>query len=98
MSEPDSFFGYIDDRQAWNRALEHGSDLSPRYISQSSFQINGGNEVAEGYPDFFRARNAEETRALVEYYDQAGTDIRLQWPYQVLLGSVCCRCVVETSF
>ncbi|MFT7564853.1 MAG: hypothetical protein ACI8ZT_002516, partial [Bacteroidia bacterium] len=75
MSEPDSFFACIEDRQNWNNALVNHSGLSPRYIGQSSYQINGGNEVPEGYPEFFKARNAEEARQLVNYYADAGADI-----------------------
>lgn len=74
MSEPDSFLACIDDRKAWNRALEHGEGLSPRYVLQTGFKINGGGEVPEGYPAFFRARNAAEARQLVTFYRQAGAD------------------------
>ena len=72
MSEPDSFFACIDDRQRWNSALRDHSGLSPRYIGQGSFQINGGNEVPLGYPDYFRARNESEARQLVDYYADTG--------------------------
>ncbi len=75
MSEPDSFFGCIEDRQGWNDALSDQSGLSPRYMGQSSFQINGGNEVPDGFPEFFKARDAKEARQLVTYYDDAGADI-----------------------
>lgn len=74
MSEPDSFFACIDDREAWNHALERGEGLSPRYVLQSSFKINGGSEVPEGYPAFFKARNAADARELVAFYRQAGAD------------------------
>ena len=53
MNEPDSFFGCIEDRRRWNSATASGVGLSPRYIGQSSFQINGGNEVPNGFPDSF---------------------------------------------
>ena len=75
MSEADSFFACIEDRQHWNNALVDHSGLSPRYVGQSSYQINGGNEVPEGFPEFFKARNATEARQLVNYYADAGADI-----------------------
>ncbi len=75
MSEPDSFFACIEDRQRWNQALRDGTGLSPRYMGQSSFQINGGGEVPDGFPEFFKARNADEVRRLVNYYADAGADI-----------------------
>ena len=75
MSEPDSFFGCIDDRQRWNETLADGSGLSPRYFGQSSFQINGGSEVPAGFPEFFKARTADEAVQLARYYADAGADI-----------------------
>ncbi|WP_181373023.1 amidohydrolase family protein [Massilia glaciei] len=74
MSEPDSFFACIGDRNAWNKATKDRSGLSPRYVLQSSFQINGGNEVPDGFPGFFKARNAGEARQLVSFYRQAGAN------------------------
>lgn len=74
MSEPDSFLACIDDREAWNRALERGEGLSPRYVLQTGFKINDGNEVPKGYPAFFKARNAAEVRRMVSFYRQAGAD------------------------
>lgn len=74
MSEPDSFLACIDDREAWNRALGRGEGLSPRYVLQSSFKLNGGSEVPDGYPAFFKARNLAEARDVVTFYRQAGAD------------------------
>ena len=74
MSEPDSFIACIEDRRRWNSALRDHSGLSPRFVLQGSFQINGGNEVPAGFPDFFKARNPEETSQLVEFYADAGAD------------------------
>jgi imidazolonepropionase-like amidohydrolase len=74
MSEPDSFIACLDDLERWNEALRDKSGLSPRYVLQSSFQINGGEGVPDGMPDFFRARNAQEARELVAYYAEAGVD------------------------
>ena len=75
MYEPDPFFACIEDRQSWNRSLANRTGLTPRYMGQSSYQINGGNEVPAGFPDFFKARTAEEARELVNHYAESGVDI-----------------------
>lgn len=74
MSEPDSFLACHDDLERWNSALRDKSGLSPRYVIESSAQINGGDNVPDGMPDFFRARNADEARELVAFYADAGAD------------------------
>ena len=74
MSEPDGFIACSDDLERWNAALDAGTGVSPRFVQLSSFQINGGNEVPEGFPGFFKARNAEEAEALVDFYAGRGVD------------------------
>ncbi|WP_290744074.1 amidohydrolase family protein [Haliea sp.] len=75
MNKPDPFFACIEDRQAWNEATANQAGLSPRYVGQSSFQINGGSEVPKGFPDYFKARNPLEARQLVAFFADAGADI-----------------------
>lgn len=74
MSEPDSYIACQEERVSWNRNLAQGGASSPRYVQHSSFQINGGNEVPQGYPDFFRVRNGDDAKELAGYYANAGTD------------------------
>jgi len=74
MSRPDPFIACIDDRARWNRELASGASLSPRYVGQSSFQINGGDEVPAGFESFFRLRNASDADSLARFYKQAGAD------------------------
>lgn len=74
MSEDDSFWACIKDRQNWNRATESKAGLSPRYFLQSSYQTNGGNEVPEGFPSIFKANDIANIEKLVSFYKNAGAD------------------------
>ncbi|MEQ8802385.1 MAG: hypothetical protein RLP45_10125, partial [Haliea sp.] len=74
MSEPDSYIACQEDRVSWNQGLVRGAANSPRYLQHSGFQINGGNEVPESYPDFFRVRNGGEAKELAAYYANQGVD------------------------
>ncbi|TGD74263.1 hypothetical protein E4634_09075 [Mangrovimicrobium sediminis] len=74
MSEPDSFFACIDDREYWNESIGKERRVSPRYVLQSSFQINGGNEVPAGYPAFFKLASAEDASQLAAFYQRIGAD------------------------
>lgn len=73
MSEPDSYIACQDERVSWNQDLEQGRASTPRYVLHSSFQVNGGNEVPQGYPEFFRVRSIDDARQLAAYYADAGT-------------------------
>ncbi|GAB3018301.1 amidohydrolase family protein [Bowmanella dokdonensis] len=70
MSEPDSFIACADDIRRWQQQ----SGFSPRYVQQSSFQINDGLEVPPNYPEFFRARTADDITQLVSFYAKSGVD------------------------
>jgi len=74
MSEPDSFIACKGKLEQWDRSRQEGKSLSPRHIITSSFQVNGGSEVPESIPDFFKVRDQHEAEKLVEFYRGAGID------------------------
>lgn len=74
LSEDDSFWACIKDRKNWNRATEAQTSLSPRYFLQSSYQTNGGNEVPQGFPAFFKANEVANIEQLVTFYKKTGAD------------------------
>lgn len=74
MSEDDNFWACIKDREAWNQATQSGTGLSPRYFLQSSYQTNGGSEVPEGFPSFFKANDVANIKQLVSFYKDSGAD------------------------
>ncbi len=74
-SLPDSFVACHEDIERWRAGLRDRSHLAPRYIQRSSFAINGEGGVPADAPTFFRARNADEARALVLHLAGNGVDL-----------------------
>jgi hypothetical protein len=74
-SLPDSFVACGDDIERWRAGLRDGSHLAPRYIMRSSYAINGEQGVPDAAPAFFKARDADEARALVAHLDAEGVDL-----------------------
>ncbi len=74
-SLPDGFVACGEDIERWREGLKIGRHLAPRYIQRSSFAINGAGGVPAAAPAFFRARNADEARALVAHHAGAGVDL-----------------------
>lgn len=68
LGEEDSYWACPDDRALWEQEALNGERVSPRYPLQSSYQTNGGSEVPNDYPDFFRLEDAEDARELVAFY------------------------------
>lgn len=74
-SLPDTFVACGDDIERWRAGLRDHSHLAPRYIQRSSFAINGEQGVPADAPAFYRARNADEARALVTHHAGSGVDL-----------------------
>jgi Amidohydrolase family len=71
----DSFVACGDDIERWRAQLQHHSHLAPRYIMRSSYAINGEEGVPAAAPAFFKARNADEVRALAAHLANEGVDL-----------------------
>jgi len=74
MDRNDSFWACINDRQLWSQEAQAGTRISPRYALQSSYQVDGGNEVPEGFAEFFKITNQEDANELVNFYHNKGAD------------------------
>ena len=74
LNEKDSYWVGTKERVEWNRQIIAGNRISPRYVLQSSFQINGINSVPDNFPGFFKVTNDAEVFELLEYYEQEGAD------------------------
>lgn len=74
LSEADSYWACPDDRRQWEREAIQGERVSPRYPLQSSYQTNGGNEVPENYPSFFRLTSPADAEQLVDFYARQNVD------------------------
>ncbi|HET9483116.1 MAG TPA: hypothetical protein VFO79_04095, partial [Xanthomonadales bacterium] len=74
-SLPDSFVACREDIERWRAGLRDRTHLAPRYIERGSFAINGEGGVPAAAPAFFRARNADEARALVAHHAREGVDL-----------------------
>ncbi len=74
LGKPDSYWAGTKDRLKWNQKLEKHEQVSPRYVLQSSFQINGENSVPDGFPDFFKAQTQEDVYSLLAHYKEEQAD------------------------
>jgi Amidohydrolase family len=74
LNKPDNYWACPEDRRNWTQQAETGSRVSPRYILQSSYQTNGGNEVPGGFPEFFKLSKRDDSRKLIEFYSSDNVD------------------------
>jgi len=72
MIEDDSFWACIDDRRKWTKEALAGKRVSPRYVVQSSYQTDGGDEVPDDFPAFFKLDQKGDVKKLINFYKQQG--------------------------
>jgi hypothetical protein len=74
LSEDDSYWACPHDRELWTSQALNGEGISPRYILQSSYQTNGGNEVPINFPNFFRLDSKADAQKLLQFYARQNVD------------------------
>jgi len=72
MVEDDSFWACISDREQWTSEALVGKRVSPRYVLQSSYQTDGGEEVPDNFPAFFKLNEKGDAKKLVNFYEKQG--------------------------
>jgi len=74
MIEHDTLQACATVRARWQQEAQAGQRSSPFYPEQSSFALNGGTEVPEGFPPFLQLRSAADAAALATHYQRLGVD------------------------
>ena len=74
LSERDSYWAGTQERLEWTKDLDTHERISPRYVLQSSYQIDGPSSVPEGFPAFFKLEHTEDVDSLLNFYKNEKTD------------------------
>jgi hypothetical protein len=74
LTGDDAYWACPEDRRRWTKQAVRGERVAPRYVLQSSYQTNGGNEVPGGVPAFFRLRGPADADELAGFYRDQGVD------------------------
>jgi hypothetical protein len=74
LDQNDAYWACPKDRKTWSQQADAGQAVSPIYHQQSSYQTNGGNEVPDGYTDYFRVNSKQDAEQLVDFYSTQGAD------------------------
>ncbi len=70
----DSYFAGSKERLLWNDELNDNKRITPRYVLQSSFQMDGAFSVPDGFPEFFKLQQSEDVDSLLRYYKNEKVD------------------------
>lgn len=74
LSQKDSYWVGSKERLVWNDDLLRNTRVTPRYILQSSYQIDGPPSVPDDFPDFFKLKSEEDVIPLLKFFRNEKVD------------------------
>lgn len=74
LNKKDSYWVGSQERLIWNAELNDNKRITPRYVLQSSYQIDGASSVPDGFPEFFKLQKSEDIDSLLRFYKNEKVD------------------------
>ena len=74
LNKKDSYWVGSKERLQWNNDLDHGTRVTPRYVLQSSYQMDGEKAIPEDAPNFFKLQNPSQVDSLLQFYKNEKVD------------------------
>lgn len=74
LDKEDAYWVGSKTRLQWNKDLQNNKRITPRYVLQSSYQIDGETSVPNGVPDFFKLNNKKDVEPLLSFYKKEHVD------------------------
>ena len=93
LDRKDSYWVGSRERLMWNAELKTNSRITPRYVLQSSYQMDGSASVPDGFPSFFKLSKESDVDSLLGFYREEKVDfIKI---YQQIPSNVYQKLAVE---
>lgn len=74
LNRRESYFAGSKERLLWNDELNDNNRVTPRYVLQSSFQLDGAFSVPDNFPEFFKLQKIEDVDSLLRFYRNEKVD------------------------
>jgi len=74
LDKKDSYWVGSNERLKWNNDLLTNNRVTPRYVLQSSYQIDGKHSVPSDSPSFFKLENTGDVSKLLNFYKKEKVD------------------------
>lgn len=74
LNEKDSYWVGSTERLQWNKDLNNNTRVTPRYVLQSSYQMDGEKAIPNNAPNFFKLQNPSQVDSLLQFYKNEKVD------------------------
>ncbi len=74
LGKKDSYWVGSNERLQWNSDLQDNKRITPRYVLQSSYQIDGKSSVPNDFPSFFKLENESDVIPFLEFHKKENID------------------------
>ncbi|WP_438426303.1 amidohydrolase family protein [Aquimarina macrocephali] len=74
LNKKDTYWAGSKERLQWNQDLAQHIRITPRYVLQSSYQIDGKYSVPNSFPEFFKLQKEEDIAPFLDFYKNEDVD------------------------
>ncbi|WP_109300936.1 amidohydrolase family protein [Aquimarina sp. AU474] len=74
LDKKDSYWVGSSERLNWNNDLQQNKRITPRYVLQSSYQIDGKHSVPKSSPPFFKLEKTNDIDDFLDFYKTKNID------------------------
>ncbi len=74
LNKRDSYWVGSKERLQWNEDLGNNNRVTPRYVYQGSYQMDGAFSVPNSFPEFFKLQTEEDVVPLLDFYKNEGVN------------------------
>ncbi|WP_417201376.1 amidohydrolase family protein [Bizionia sp.] len=74
LNKKDSYWVGSKERLQWNKDVNYNKRITPRYVLQSSYQMDGEKAIPEMFPSFFKLQSPSQVDSLLQFYKNEQVD------------------------
>lgn len=93
LNKKDSYWAGSKERLQWNQEVLDNIRVAPKYVLQSSYQMDGPFSIPDDYPTYFKLERSEDVDAVLEFYKN--NDVDFIKVYQQISPSSYTRLAIE---
>lgn len=74
LGKPDAYWAGATERKVWNQEIRGNQRVAPRFIQQSSFQLDGAASIPDSFPSFYRLDKPEDVEPMLKAFQSQDVD------------------------
>ncbi|GMN11386.1 amidohydrolase family protein [Croceitalea sp. MTPC9] len=74
LNKKDSYWVGSEERLKWNEEVNKNLRVAPKYVLQSSYQMDGSSSVPDNYSEYFKLQKNDDVDSVLNFYKNKNVD------------------------